>query len=64
MADMDADAAVDADVEARIADLEARGNLDGEDAALLADAADQAARAERYGEIGQSVLECIMEVAE
>ena len=64
MADMDADAAVDADVEARIADLEARGNLDGEDAALLADAADQAARAERYGEIGQSVLECVMEVVE
>ncbi|MGE9986007.1 hypothetical protein ACQRA4_10130, partial [Desulfovibrio sp. SGI.169] len=64
MSDMDADAAVDADVEARMADLEAQGKLDGEDAALLAEAADQAARIEKYEELGQSVLECVMEVAE
>lgn len=64
MADMEAEAAVDADIEARLADLEAQGKLDSEDAALLAETADQATRAERYGELGQSVLECVMEVVE
>lgn len=64
LADMDAHATVAAHMDARLADLEVQGKLDGEDAALLADAKDQLARVEKYGELGQSVLECVMKVVE
>lgn len=56
-------AAVDADVEARLGDLEAQGKLDAEDAAHLAEAADRQARAANYDEWGQAVLECVWGIA-
>ena len=56
-------AAVDADVEARLSDLEAQGKLDAEDAAHLAEAADRQARAANYDEWGQAVLECVWGIA-
>lgn len=56
-------AAVDADVEARLGDLEAQGKLDAEDAAHLAEAADRQARAANYNEWGQAVLECVWGIA-
>lgn len=62
-ADAQNQAAVDADVEARLSDLEAQGKLDAEDAAHLAEAADRQARAANYGEWGQSVLECVWGIA-
>ena len=62
-ADAQNQAAVDADVEARLSDLEAQGKLDAEDAAHLAEAADRQARAANYDEWGQSVLECVWGIA-
>lgn len=56
-------AAVDADVEARLGDLEAQGKLDAEDAAHLAEAADRQARAANYDKWGQAVLECVWGIA-
>lgn len=62
-ADALSQAAVDADVEARLGDLEAQGKLDAEDAAHLAEAADRQARAANYDEWGQAVLECVWGIA-
>ncbi len=43
----------------RLDDMQAAGTLDEESARALAESRDEAARAEHYDELGQSIIECI-----
>ncbi|MBQ3059537.1 MAG: hypothetical protein IJD16_04380 [Desulfovibrio sp.] len=57
----DATRTLDAELEARLADLAVQGKLDETDMALLHESAERQAMAARYEELGHAVLECVLE---